>query len=66
MRYNPSMMLVHGYDFLLIVLVYFIIVVIVMAMLWRIATALDSIAKSSSEIVQELKKLASSSGGKKE
>jgi hypothetical protein len=42
----------------LIVLVYFIIVVIFLTLLWRIGAALDTLARSISDIARDVKKLA--------
>ena len=52
----------HGVLVLLIILVHFIIVVVFLTILWRIATALDSISEHLSEIGKDLKKLPARSG----
>ena len=46
----------HGSEIILIILVYFIIVISVLTMLWRIVVALDNIAKHLGEIGKDLKK----------
>jgi len=45
--------------FILVVLVYFIIVVVFLTILWRMALALDLIAQQLSEMARDLKKLSS-------
>jgi len=47
---------------LLIILVYFIIVVVFLAILWRILMALDRISEHLFEITKDLKKLLARSG----
>ena len=55
-------MLHNANALLFIVLGYFIVVVVFLAIFWRIAMALDTIAQHLLEIARDLKKLISSSG----
>lgn len=51
--------MLHGDALLFIVLGYFIIVVVFLTILWRIATAIDTISSRLSELTAELKHISS-------
>lgn len=50
--------MLHSHDAILLILGYFIIVVVVLAIFWRISVALDLVATRMHEIAEELRKLS--------